>query len=108
MDKLRPLGLRGAVEIKNLLEAYYGTAYGPKEQAIAKKAVDEIAKVLQQSNDSLLHVFHEIADDPYTRFLAKVWEFTGEPMEEGAHGRGTLAQIKAATEGMFGGKKTGT
>jgi hypothetical protein len=73
---LRPLGLRGAAEIKNFVDAYDDADPQSKcrtghDAAVA--ALPKVAEALQQSPETVLIVFREIAGDPYTVFLAQAW-----------------------------------
>jgi hypothetical protein len=76
LDKLRPIGLRGAVEIRNLTQVLFGapmvvasTEAKARAEAFAKKA----ATAAGMSRKEFLHAAGEIANDPYTVFLANTW-----------------------------------
>jgi len=71
LDTIRPLGMRGAVEIKHLIEAYDDAASADHARAIA--AFPKIAAAIKQDPDTLQVTFREIAGDPYTIFLDRVW-----------------------------------
>lgn len=81
LDTLRPMGLRGAVEIKNLIDEYDASAStDPKAvqaHQLATRAVPKMAAAIKQDPDALLVALREIAGDPFTRFLAAMWEQTG-------------------------------
>ena len=71
MNKLRPLGLRGAVEIRHL---YHGIDAGTdEEKAAANSVLDCAAKVLGQDRITLKMAFFEIAGDPFTAYLDSIW-----------------------------------
>jgi hypothetical protein len=77
LDKIRPLGMRGAVEIKHLIDDYDDTSADPQAKAAhtrATAAFDKIAAKVNQDPATLQIVFREIADDPYTIFLDRVWQ----------------------------------
>jgi hypothetical protein len=74
---LRPLGMRGAVEIKNLIDAYDAdVAANPglkTERDRAATALPKIAEAIKQDPSTVESAFREIAGDPYTEFLSDVW-----------------------------------
>jgi predicted flap endonuclease-1-like 5' DNA nuclease len=83
---LRPMGMRGAVEIESLIDELdyepAATPSAPDEQAAAqaKEAHDlavasfpKMAEKLAQTPETLQITFRQIAEDPFTIFLAKVW-----------------------------------
>jgi hypothetical protein len=74
---LRPLGMRGAAEIRQLIEDFdrSGTL-SPAEQIAhdqAAAAFPLIAAAIKQDPATLQLVFREIAGDPFTDFLCSVW-----------------------------------
>jgi hypothetical protein len=76
LDIIRPLGLRGACEIKNLIDDYDridGTDEEKTAHALAVAAVPQIAAAIKQTPDTLQLVFRQIAEDPYTIFLDSIW-----------------------------------
>ena len=78
MNKIRQFGLRGAVEIKHWFDAYYDTSADPahlRYRELACGAFPKIASEIKQDPDlkTLLVAFHEIAEDPFTLFLTRVW-----------------------------------
>ena len=77
LDVIRPLGLRGAAEIKDLVDAYddYDSqdSYGRAEHKRAVGAMPSIANALNQDPNTVQIVFRQIAEDPFTDFLCKVW-----------------------------------
>jgi hypothetical protein len=81
LNTLRPMGLRGAVEIKNLIDEYDDSgSTDPKAvevHQLATRAVPKMAAAIKQDPDTFLIVLREIAGDPFTRFLAAMWEQTG-------------------------------
>jgi len=77
MDTLRPLGLRGGVEIRTLIVDLDNPGTTPQEQedhALAVAAFPKIAAALKQDPDTLQIALRQIADDPFTIFLCKVWK----------------------------------
>lgn len=73
MDKIRPFGLRGAVEIRHFMDALDGR--GSQQQIDrAKLALPEIARALDQKEATLLNAFDEIVRDPFTDYLFSIWE----------------------------------
>ena len=77
LEKLRPLGLRGAAEIKHLIDAIDDDASSdPEAKAEHERAVaalPKIAAVIKQDLETAQLAFREIAEDPYTIFLENVW-----------------------------------
>ena len=76
LDVMRPLGLRGAVEIKTLMDAY-----DDADKADAARAADhdralvafpKVAAALKQDPETLQITFREICTKPHTQFLARV------------------------------------
>ena len=71
MNKLRPLGLRGAVEIHHL---YCNIDEGTDaEKAAANSVLDCAARILGQDRITLKLAFFEIARDPFTAYLESIW-----------------------------------
>jgi hypothetical protein len=71
MNQLRPLGLRGAVEIRHLYQCIEtGT---DDEKAAANSVLDCAARILDQDRITLKLAFFEIAGDPFTAYLESVW-----------------------------------
>jgi hypothetical protein len=71
---LRALGLRGACEIKDFIDAYDGVGDTPATDAMhAKAAMPSIAAKVGQTEDTVQIAFRQIAGDPYTLFLNQVW-----------------------------------
>ena len=71
LQSIRSFGMRGAVEIKNLIDAYDDRESPGHEQAVA--AFPKIAAAINKDEDTLQLAFREIAGDPYTVFLQGVW-----------------------------------
>lgn len=69
LDKLSPLGLRGAQEVSYLLDELKE----PDTKVQAEKSLAEAAKVLDIDKDAVLKTFSEVAYDPYTEFLVQIW-----------------------------------
>jgi hypothetical protein len=65
--ELYKFGLRGAMEVSNLLDSV------EDDDENAKRALSEAAKRLKMNEQSLRHMFDEVADDPYTEFLVNIW-----------------------------------
>jgi hypothetical protein len=77
LDTIRPLGLGGAVEIKNLIEAYDNN--DPKSQAAHDRAVaafPKIASALNQDEATLQLTFRQISERLHTIFLSRVRDCT--------------------------------
>jgi hypothetical protein len=71
---IRPLGFRGAVEIKHLYEELNDTSEeGKVARATAQAALVKLAEALHQDQAALNFALCEIAEDPYTEFLDRVW-----------------------------------
>jgi len=74
--QLRPLGVRGAVEIRSLIDDYDKTSQEPAVKAAHERAVAAlpvIAAKLGQDPATLQVAFRQIAYDPFTIFLQRVW-----------------------------------
>jgi hypothetical protein len=76
---LRPLSLRGATEIKNFIDAHDNAdgSHSKDKQDLAVRALPKLAAAVNQHPDTLLLTLREIAGDPYTLFLSRVWASTG-------------------------------
>jgi len=78
-DKLTPMGMRGAVEIRHLIDevdAKHGAMADvrtAREHALAEDVLPEIAAALGQSKNATEQAFRHIAFDPYTSFLYQIW-----------------------------------
>lgn len=73
---LRPLGLRGAVEIRNFIVALDDADPKSPHKAdhdLAVAALPKLAATLGQDPATVQLVFREIAADPFTTFLSSVW-----------------------------------
>ena len=77
MLKLRKIGLRGACEVRSLVQDLEGTDAG--RASSARAVADSAAKCLSVSIDGFEKAAHEIADDPYTVFLANTWTENSVP-----------------------------
>lgn len=64
---IRPLGLRGAVEIANLLDLE------AKDPDAFNQAFTAAKTALSLTDGGLRNSFREIAADPYTKFLVAIW-----------------------------------
>jgi hypothetical protein len=75
LDTLRPAGLRGAIEISNLLKA----ANGDPSQAETRRAValcDVAAQMVNLSTPAFLNACDEAAGDSATELLLALWQET--------------------------------
>lgn len=72
LNTIRPLSIRGAVEIKNLIHAYDDAADPDHQRAL--DAFPKIAAAVKQDSATLQMTLREIAADPYTIFLHSVWK----------------------------------
>lgn len=77
LSALRPLGVRGAVEIKCLIDEYDdGANQDPEGKAAYERAAAALPKIalkLGQDVETLQITFRQIASDPFTIFLSRVW-----------------------------------
>jgi hypothetical protein len=76
LDKLRPLGMRGAVEIKWLMWEFDGARNQPHDEHAQQRAVTTcplLAQAIGQSEAAPQILFRWINCDPYTTFLADIW-----------------------------------
>jgi len=79
LDTIRPLGMRGSVEIACLvqeLDDINAPKAAPARQAAHARAVAAfplIAATIKQDPATLQQAFRQIAGDPYTIFLKRVW-----------------------------------
>jgi hypothetical protein len=76
MEKIRPLGMRGACEIKNLIDDLDGIRSddeGKRDLARAVMAFPVIASTAGIDADALQITFRQIAEDPFTVYLEQVW-----------------------------------
>jgi hypothetical protein len=72
LDKVRPYGMRGASEIRHLVNAFDNPA-NQLEHDRAVAAFPLIAAAVGMSADALQVTFREIAEDPFTEYLEEVW-----------------------------------
>ena len=70
-DTARPMGIRGAMDAKSLLDDLASSDDTTKQNAQA--AFDYIAGQLAVEPEALKRAFAEVAVDPYTIFLWNVW-----------------------------------
>jgi hypothetical protein len=76
LEALRPLGLRGSVEVGSLLEDLQSSDASKK--AAAQATFDAAAKAVGvEPAPAFQNVCEEIAQDPYTAFVSEVWEDSG-------------------------------
>lgn len=73
LKNLRPLGLRGAVEIAYLMNALESP--DPKIQSEARATLIDVTNAIKppHTEATLRYTFTQIAEDPYTHFLNAVW-----------------------------------
>ena len=71
MTKARPYGLRGALEIRTLIEELDGS--DAKKKGDAEAARDALAKEMKMVPKVLERTFREIEEDPYTSFISEIW-----------------------------------
>jgi hypothetical protein len=71
LDKLHPLGIRGAQEAYQLNNCL--NSQNNDEKAMAEGNFREIAKVLNITENTLKMTLFEVTEDPYTQFLCNVW-----------------------------------
>jgi hypothetical protein len=73
---IRPLGMRGAAEIQQLVGDFDHAPTTSGEQVVHDRAVAAfpiIALAIKQDPITLQVVFRQIAGDPFTDFLSRVW-----------------------------------
>ncbi len=73
LEALRPLGLRGAVEVRNLLDALASSDGASRQAAEATFAAAALAAGIDPPS-AFRNVCNEIAQDPYTLFIYEVWD----------------------------------
>jgi hypothetical protein len=77
LDAIRPLGLRGAWEIRQLMEDLKGeeNAVSQRQNRAedARKIIPSISAKLGLTEDEIWFVFGQIAYDPYTEFIYPTW-----------------------------------
>jgi hypothetical protein len=76
LDKLRPFGMRGACEIRHLVQDFDDDSPDSARKAEHDRAVAAfpvIAAAVGLDIAALQITFREIAGDPYTEYLAQVW-----------------------------------
>lgn len=71
IDKLRPLGMRGAYEAATLYSMLNST--DPKEKNIADENLKEIVKALDINERAFQITLLNVAEDPYTKFICDIW-----------------------------------
>src|SRR5450759_4967364 len=82
LTAIRPLGCRGAYEVRQLIDFLHAAENPPANDATdneklakedAEKIVLAIANKLELENDKLCFVLRQIAYDPYTDFIYTTW-----------------------------------
>jgi hypothetical protein len=76
MNKIRPFGLRGAVEIRHFVDSLDGKT-DPQSKRRAQQALPDVVTALQsqlQTPATLQTAFAEIVGDPFTDYLYSIWE----------------------------------
>lgn len=71
ISALRPLGIRGAYEVRQLIDELRSP--DPNTRNPANSIVPVIATVLNLQGDSVWFVLRQIAYDPYTDFIYSTW-----------------------------------
>lgn len=71
LGKLRPFGMRGAVEMYTLIEAYDNKTSADHAHAVA--TIKAMAQALSLPEDALQGTLRQIAYDPFTVFLSNIW-----------------------------------
>jgi hypothetical protein len=69
--KVRPMGLRGAMEVRTLVQQMASTTPAISGPANATFAVAAAAMAIPP--EGFARALDEVAEDPYTKFLANVW-----------------------------------
>jgi hypothetical protein len=79
LNLLRKFGLRGAIEMSNLLDRLEDVA----KKDVACAALGEAAATIKIKNAATLrHTIIDIADDPMTKFLKTIWNSIAEKVKE--------------------------
>ena len=76
IQKIAPMGLRGAVEVKHFIENLDSSDPSPEamtEKQLSQEALPKIAAALNQDPTTVQFTFRQIAADPYTCFLYEIW-----------------------------------
>lgn len=81
LDALMPYGLRGAMEMRNLLE---DASDASEKSVIANDALKAAAAAAAMPVAGLQRAFYEIAYDPYADFLCQVWNDNASSPDPGA------------------------
>lgn len=76
LNEVRPYGLRGAMEVSNLLSDLNGADVYKREAA--QKTLAACALATKLDADGLKNAFAEMSGDPYTVFLNRIWEGVGD------------------------------
>ncbi len=97
-------GLRGAVEIRHLiLEIEAGSREpGSPLSPLAQQSLLSAAATVGMSPETLQYTFYQIADDPYTRFLYKIWTNPDAPQPGHNAGAPALQVLDGGKEGRPG------
>jgi hypothetical protein len=80
LNKLRPLGFRGAVEFRDLYDNL--SSDNATVRATAEELLATAAATVDISAQGFRHAIYQIALDPYTEFLDAIW---GEEPESSSH-----------------------
>jgi hypothetical protein len=78
LSELRVWSLRGAQEIS----AFIDELDAPKTEASTRAILDAMAVNIHSTSAGLERVLREVAEDPYTKFLGKVWQRGNEDAVE--------------------------
>ncbi len=93
LKEVRPMGLRGAIEISHLHEEMPGGGLALRSDA--STIVDQAAKKIGQDPETLRNTLEEIALDPFTSFLNSVWSLPEGDLDKSEPASGQLDLFKA-------------
>lgn len=94
---LRPLGLRGAVEIAYLMEALASS--DPYTKQAAESTLKDVVSAIKPPHTefTLRYSFEQIASDPYTYFLSAIWINPFSPKNGETDREGNRASARVGT-----------
>lgn len=72
LPELARFSIRGAQEVKALVDTLAADNADPEQRAAAQRCLTGAATVLSMTPEALLHTLVQIKDDPYTRFLSSI------------------------------------
>jgi len=73
LAEMRGCGLRGAQEIRTLIDEIDGSEDRPADAKRAATCLNKAAEVLKMHPKTFEWILREIAEDPYTQFLYEIW-----------------------------------